>query len=244
MDLLKPTDLFRGPEQGWDYYMGRWSGAYEGIRAVDKQRGPFALRTGRPFSDGIIRARLLLHPASESGSLLLRSSAEKGEQRGYEVLFDPRQQRVAVLRHDQQIEVLGERSTLVRTAAAFGIRIALEGARIRVWMQTPAPTPEGANASEGAEDEGNAKDQPILDVTDSQPDLGQGLLGVRNQGAALSLDDLSVETEQGRWAVGGFALSSEGQNAAASCPGGLSEELGWPAFCLLLLNLNEFVYVD
>src|ERR1041385_5007637 len=43
MDKLKPEFFLIGPPVGWTYYRGRWSGAYEGIRTVERERGPFAL---------------------------------------------------------------------------------------------------------------------------------------------------------------------------------------------------------
>ena len=43
MGKLKAGDFLLGPQTGWNYQRGRWSGSYEGIRTVERDRGPFAL---------------------------------------------------------------------------------------------------------------------------------------------------------------------------------------------------------
>jgi hypothetical protein len=63
-DKLRAEDHFIGPREGWSYHRGAWSKDYEGIRTVDRVRGPFALWTGRELTHGIIQAKLILHAAS------------------------------------------------------------------------------------------------------------------------------------------------------------------------------------
>ena len=69
-------------------------------------------------------------------------------------------------------------------------------------------------------------------ATDPEPFTEPGHLGIRAWGAALSVDDLR--------------LTTDGHEVALLPP----PETGDPnrraleAFCLLLLNLNEVVYVD
>ena len=74
--------------------------------------------------------------------------------------------------------------------------------------------------------------KPVIDFTDPKPLLASGQVGARAWGAALSIDDLVLRPD------------------GAASVGVRDEELTAPerrareAFCLLLLNLNEVVYVD
>ncbi len=74
--------------------------------------------------------------------------------------------------------------------------------------------------------------QPTLVATDPQPFTEPGHLGIRAWGAALSVDDLRLKTDGRELAVLPSAEASDPDRRALE------------AFCLLLLNLNEVVYVD
>ncbi len=78
----------------------------------------------------------------------------------------------------------------------------------------------------------NDSPNPTLLATDPQPILRPGLVGVRAWGAALSIDDLRLTTGGQEVAVvPGAEVSDPDRRALES-------------FCLLLLNLNEAIYVD
>ena len=97
------------------------------------------------------------------------------------------------------------------------IRLRLEalGPRLRAWILSPGP-----------------ETAPSIDVTDADPVLGAGLAGVKTRGAAIGVDDLRVET-------GGRTVALL-EGASLTTP----RERALAAFCLLLLNLNEVVYVE
>ena len=96
MKQLPASDYLRGPSSGWTYYKGRWSAGYEGIRTLDRDRGPFALWNGKEFSNGIIQATVLLDRAADFGAILFRSKSDGQEQRGGELVLDARRQRLAL----------------------------------------------------------------------------------------------------------------------------------------------------
>jgi hypothetical protein len=99
MDKLQPQHFLIGPTTNWSYYRGHWSSAYEGIRTVDRERGPFALSSMPNFSNGVVEAKIVLHTACESAGLLFRASAKENELHGYEVRFEPREHQVVLRRH-------------------------------------------------------------------------------------------------------------------------------------------------
>jgi len=78
----------------------------------------------------------------------------------------------------------------------------------------------------------NGDKQPIFDLIDSQPLIEAGLIGVRSWGGALSLDDLSITTSGRKVSVAGETDHDQPHQRALE------------SFCLLMLNLNEVVYVD
>ena len=212
LEKLKGEHFLIGPQAGWSYYRGRWSGAYEGIRTMERDRGPFVLATLPGFSNGVVETKVVLHTACESAGLLFRASAKEHEAHGYEVVIEPREQRVLLRRHSGELTTLAQSSAPVPTGQSLPLKVQFDAARIRVWLSD------------------NSK--PILEFTDPKPILITGQVGVRAWGAAVSVDDL--------------VLRPDGASSMAV----LDEQLAAPdrralqAFCLLLLNLNEVVYVD
>jgi hypothetical protein len=229
MNRLRPTDFILGPTNGWSYFIGRWSAAYEGIRTLDRQRGPFALWAGHAAADGTLLATVLVHPAAESASLLIRSTSDHQEQGGYEVVLDPRRGRLLLKRHRGEVEVVAEAPVSIPSATPVKLMIEFNAARIQVWL-----------AAAGKEFD------PVLDVTDAKPILTAGLVGVRSAGAAMSVDTLTLETAEGFTPiVPPASMAGMTQSDLARRTAGVSLDPSvWQSFCLLLLNLNEFIYVD
>jgi hypothetical protein len=78
----------------------------------------------------------------------------------------------------------------------------------------------------------NHATRPNLDLTDTNPLTGKGLFGIRTWGAALSIDDLRLPLDPT-----GLAPSPERGRPSR-------EQEALQSFCLMLLNLNESIYVD
>jgi hypothetical protein len=260
MNKLKPAQFLTGPTDAWTYYRGRWSTAYEGIRTVDRDRSPFALATVPAFSNGVMEAKVVLHTACESAGLLFRASVKDNEAHGYEIVLEPREQRIVLRRHAGELTTAAQATAEIPTARSVPFKVQFEGARLRVWL-----------------DHGS---KPAIDFTDLKPLLNAGQVGARCWGAALSIDDLvllptdlpdpggtghrpvlggnlppsvagakdgSHPKSVDRTAGGPVARSPQTNSATIRI---IDEQLPSPArrareaFCLLLLNLNEVVYVD
>ena len=212
MNKLKPEHFLIGPSSDWSYHRGRWSGAYEGIRTMERDRGPFALTTTPGFSNGVIEAKAFLHTACESAGLLFRASARDHELHGYEVALEPREQRIVLRRHAGAVTTLAQSVADIATARRLPLKIQATDAHIRVWL--------GDNA------------MPVIDFADPKPILASGQAGARAWGAALSIDDLVLRPD------GAAPVAIRDHQLAPP------ERRALQAFCLLLLNLNEVVYVD
>jgi hypothetical protein len=162
-----------------------------------------------------MEASVFLHHACESAAFLLRASAKSDEIHGYEVALEPREQRLVLRRHAKELTVLAQAKANIATATDLRVKIQLAGSDIRVWL--------GDNLK---------PEKPTLAFRDAAPILAAGQLGVKTWGAALSIDGLSIRTE------GGAAITIRNHQLQPA------ERRALQAFCLLLLNLNEVVYVD
>ena len=211
---LPPAGFLIGPRDGWNYHRGFWAPAYEGIRVVDRQRAPFALWQGASFTDGVVEARITLSGATESAGLLLRAKPEGDESRGYEIVLDPRAQRIALRRHAAEMTTIAEAGARIPIGKPFAVRIEIIGAQVRVSL--------------------HGEHLPLLDARDTQPILHAGQVGARTWGGALSLDDFTVTILKG------------GGGERIAVPSGADDPArrALQSFCLLVLNLNEVVYVD
>jgi hypothetical protein len=211
---LQPVHFLIGPREGWTYHRGFWAPAYEGIRVVDRQRAPFGLWGGANFSDGVVEATITLPAASEFGSLLVRAKAEGDDSRGYEVVLDPRRQRIALRRHAAKMTTIAEAGARIPLGQPFPVRIEFVGVQMRVSLY-------GTRL-------------PLLDAHDDQPIASAGQIGVRTWGGAMTLDNLEV------------TVLSGGSGERIAVPSGATDAArrALQSFCLLVLNLNEVVYVD
>ncbi len=212
LDLLPIERFLIGPAEDWNYYRGRWSGGYEGIRTVDRDHGPFALASAASFTNGTIEARVTLHVACESAGLFVRAQARDHQAAGYEIAFKPREQRMQLRRHEGEVTLLADAPAMLPVGKAFAVKIDCRDARLRVWI-------DGAPS-------------PAIDRVDAKPLFAGGRVGIRAWGAPVSLDDLIV-TGDGRAALRLVDRHLEAPEVRAR------QALG-----LLLLNLNEVVYVD
>jgi hypothetical protein len=214
---LGDGDLLSGPAQGWRYGRGAWGGSYEYIVNVDAARGPFALAETSTFADGTLTARLRLHAGAEVGGLILRggtSGDATASHTGYDVVLDAREQAIALRRHTPD-------KVTVLSSAPLAVRP-------QQWyaLRVAASGPRLRVWLDGSA-------EPVLDATDAEPITAAGHPGVRVWGASMDVDGLTVES------AGATTVLAEGVGEA-----GRAERQALASFCLVLLNLNEFVYVD
>jgi hypothetical protein len=215
LQQLKPADFLGGPAQPWQYYRGAWSKGYEGINTVEAQRGPFALWPMATVGDAVIEGQLLLHPASERASVLFRAVPRGEVFEGYEVSLDPRKGIVSLRRHEEKgLKMLAEAPAVVAASQWHHLKIEAAGARLRVWFDCP--------------------NQPLLDVTDPKPFLRPGQVGVHAWGSPLSVEDFLAVTDGQTLHLGDKPATTPAQ----------ARRQALKSFCLVMLNLNEFAYVD
>ena len=211
---LRTNEFLVGPTHGWNYHRGYWAPGYESIRVVDRQRAPFALWPGARFTNGRMEARIQLASSTEFASLLLRTQVSDDVAQGYEVRFDGREQRLSLVRHGKELVTVATAAAPLPVGTMIPVQIEADGARVRVWL--------------------NSHTQPVLDTVDPQPWLTAGNVGVRTWGGALEMEDLTLQLTDG----------GPGERVHVSPHHPDPAHRALQAVCLLILNLNEVVYVD
>ncbi|MEW6159742.1 MAG: PSD1 and planctomycete cytochrome C domain-containing protein [Verrucomicrobiota bacterium] len=224
MKQLRPDDFLTGPSAGWDFYRGHWSAPYEGIRTMDRQRGPFALWQSAPFQDGSIEGAIMLHTAAELGAIVFRAAADKDELRGYELVMDPRHQQVSLWRHAPGPELLITKPAAVPVGKLIPFKMEFSGAEISLkW---------------------NGDATPALEFADAHSGIVAGRAGVRAWGAAISFDRLVIGANGHRIECHAALERKVSSNGQARRSNSDADRQALASLCLLLLNLNEFVYID
>ncbi|MFM7100600.1 MAG: DUF1549 and DUF1553 domain-containing protein, partial [Verrucomicrobiota bacterium] len=209
---LAPGHFVRLPS-GWIPLRGHWPDQYEGNQILRRGEGPAGLVPGLVLREGTLHARLLPHPALESAGVLFRARPDGDRVRGLEVLLEPRERRLSLRRLQPDPGILAT-APVESAADPQDLRLEVRGGRIRVWLGS------------------NALGSPRVDVADPEPAAPAGTVGFRAWGAALSVDQLVVESAAGRQEILPDRAEADPARRALA------------AVCLMLLNLNETVYVD
>ena len=225
----KPSNFLEGPAAGWEYFRGRWYDAGDSIDWVDPQRRPFALHETLRFPGGELSTELFMHSNSEGASVYFRGGNKGDLYSGLELLLDPREDRVELRRHGKDLGKVKSAPARLDTGVWYRVRISLEGAELRVWV--------GLSGS---------GEKPVLEVSLEKSSEPGDRVGLSAREAPIGLGSLAVKTG-GRESAAPIAEEAWIPAArAAPGEGGLSrsQRQALHSFCLVLLNLNEFVYID
>ncbi|MEN9675789.1 MAG: hypothetical protein RIS76_1685 [Verrucomicrobiota bacterium] len=212
---LLPASRFLGvPGPDWESHKGYWPREYEGNKALEPGRGPFALWSGAMVSEGDFEMEVVPQVGcSQVGILWCATVSEGGADRGYELVLAPREGRAALrcLTPTNAVE-LAACSGWTLQGDRLPVRVTLHDGRIAVFLHEDS--------------------QPVMQTHTVPGGPVTGRLGVRAWGSGVSLDRPRWNAGQGPvplWP----ARSREwaGRKALESA-------------CLLVLNLNEVAYVD
>jgi mono/diheme cytochrome c family protein len=225
LDKLHAEDFLSGPQAGWTYGRGLWGKGYEGILSLinPMTNGPYALDNEVRFADGTVEGKVMLADGADLAAVIIRGRASGQAHVGYDVVLDPRARTVCLQRHVNDVNdvrVLASAHADLSPGDWARFRIEAVGGRFRVWLNAT-----GAEIADSS--------APVLDATDPDPLTDAGSLGMRAWGAAVTFDNVSVKfgAQEARIADGPADAERPSRQAMRS-------------LCLVLFNLNEFVYVD
>ncbi len=161
--------FLRGPDTGWEYHKGKWTGGYEGIVNAERDWPAYALY-GVSSGDVMVSGRFLLDGITERSSVLLRARPGGGVFDGYSVLLDKGRGEIAILRHQgEKITTLSKRA-FHEFRKELDIAITLQGGSILVSYGSKEP----------------------LKALDPDPIGGEGRVGVSAWGGEVSIDGLTI----------------------------------------------------
>jgi hypothetical protein len=212
---LPPSRFLVGPDTGWEFYKGSWPREYEGNRALESGRGPFALWTGSVVTNGTLEFDFVPQGACTQVGILLRAAppAGTGGETGYELVLEPRDRR-AVLRRLEPGRVI-ELATVSDVDFSSGhlpVRIELRDDQFSVHF--------------------HREPQPAFTARMAPGGPASGQLGVRAWGAAVGFDRFRWTDPTGTRSLSPIRRADWAQQKALE------------SVCLLVMNLNEVLYVD
>lgn len=228
-----PSRFWASPPPAGSWGAACGGGGYEGILNLDPATGPFALWLGagrQPasgdfedkgrFVDGLVKAELFLRGATELAAVVVRGlSAGAGlTQRftGYELAVVPTLKSIELRKATATgATVLAATKRDIEPDAWLHLRLEIDGGQIRAML--------------------NREPTPTVAADDPEPLTQAGHVGLRTWGAALEARDLFVQPAGGERVRIDPAQPPNAAEAAARAQ---------RDFCLLILNLNEFLYVD
>jgi hypothetical protein len=207
--------------RGWQRYGGVWR-LNDDAYSAEAAPGAKAIWNQVALADGVVEADVKLNSPAGDGGLVLRVSQPTDgvdSLTAYNVNF----QRGAIRLGKHQ----NNWRQLVREPFEFGVdrwhhlRVELMGPRVRIFV--------------------DATEEPVIDYVDEQP-LAAGQVGLRTFNTKMSVKNLRVFAD-GKTHTAHFQHEAPTAVAATPSPG-LAERRAWASLCLLVFNLNEFVYID
>jgi hypothetical protein len=212
-----PADRFLVPPgDDWECHKGLWPREYEGNRALEPGRGPFALWRGASVSDGELAVEIAPQVGCSQVGLLWHASVGSGGagERGHELVFEPREGRLMLRRLTRAgAVVLASRDGVALEKGRLKVRVRLEAGRMTVLLGDDLV--------------------PALQATAVAGFPASGRLGVRAWGSGVSLDRF-------RWTPAGGIPRAVCPDRSPDW----ARHRALESACLLMLNLNEVAYVD
>ncbi|HUE73455.1 MAG TPA: DUF1549 domain-containing protein [Pirellulaceae bacterium] len=203
---------------GWEQFGGKWQLRDDGGLAVDGTHGAKVIHEKLEIGDGTVWAQVMLLEGGGDAGLVLRvSQAGGGVDRLHAYNINLKKDQIRLGKHQHDWRAVATSAMELAANQWHDVKVVLEGARIRIYV--------------------NQAEQPQIDFTDDKP-LPAGKIGFRSYAVSSAVRNVKVQT-------GDQTSSLEFKPAAdAFSPAASSSQRAVASLCKLVLNLNEFVYVD
>jgi hypothetical protein len=200
---------------------GTWSAGGEREILVEPDVGGKIIWPGRTLGDGVVEATVHLTSAVGDLGILLRvQDAQAGVDSltAYNVSLMP--DAICVGKHRGDFRKLARSALPATSAGSQRLKIELVGGQIRVWVA--------------------GSERPLIDVVDPDP-LPAGKMGLRTNQAGGAFRDVRARTSSGSWLAGEPRPEHDTTGAEVV---DASARRALAALAKLILNTNEYVYVD
>ncbi|MEM7232872.1 MAG: PSD1 and planctomycete cytochrome C domain-containing protein [Planctomycetota bacterium] len=221
---LNPEHYLFGPRGNWVYHRGIWGGGYEQIDVAEVERGPFALWKKQAFAELNVSGSLFLQPSAERASLIVQAQSDGDTWKGIEVALDPRKSQIVLTRRPDQ----GTKRVVVPFDVPRGVwskfRLEASEKHLSFWL-------------------GESR-KPVLRVEHETPQTA-GYFGVSAWRGQLSFNEVAIESKGRVWDLARETeRRPDTQERMKHHDKTTAQRAALRALAQIILNLNEFVYVD
>lgn len=204
-----------GPSGDWEYHKGYWPREYEGNRMLSAGRGPFALWTGATVSEGTLDVEIVPQVSCSQVGILWGAEGSPDGGGGTG--------RELVLEpRDGRASVRALTPTNSVVLASMS-GLTLREDRIQVQIRI---------GKEGTTVHFHGGADPAMQFHEASTGPLHGRFGVRAWGSGVSLENF-------RWTSGGKSVA-----VWTPKPSGWAQQKALESACLVVMNLNEVLYVD
>ena len=230
--ILPSKQFFKGPTSGWDYFKGKWTGGYESALRAEIEWPAFALFK-MESRDQKISGKFQLQDITERVSILIRAQVRGDQFDGYVALIDANSNEVSLKRYNKgEIETLAKESTGDLKAGFLDFELELVENRIGFKIS-------GSVGTEAIK----------VFAKDNEPILGEGRFGISSWGGSVTFDKLSIENNEKKYPItqinhSASKLIGSDTEIILNKDQQIIERRAMAELCSMLLNLNEFIYVD
>ena len=202
----------------WHYYGGDWTAYKDGTYGVKTDGFQYAVWLDPVVADGEVECNLMATEEYDAELLLRVASPRRGVDtfRGYEVAINARGGYVRLAKHQDDFQPIIDVPYDIEPSQWHRLKVRLDGGRIRVYI--------------------DGSDEPLIDHIDAKP-LSAGRVALRTGGEAR-FGALSIRSGKNTWQAN-FTPPVADKSASLT-----PERRALAAICNMVLNLNEFLYVD
>jgi hypothetical protein len=204
---------------GWQQFDGQWNRRDDGGVRVETHPGAKIVREELTFENGTVEADVMLIGESGDAGLILRVTEPKSGVNALSAYnINLRSSSLRLGKHENNYRQLATVKMTIEPGKWHHVKVQLDSGRIRIWLDAAA--------------------EPQIDFTDERP-LPAGSLGFRTHQAEAAIRNIRLHrSEQTEDIPLEFSSPVPSTTALAPSDRALAE------LCKLILNLNEFVYVD
>jgi hypothetical protein len=208
----------RVPERqlaNWSYFGGEWSIREDQGHQVEPNPGAKAVWDAVTFADGTIECEvMLLGGGGDAGILVRAANPREGTDSVTAYNINFLRNQLRLGKHQNNWRALATASIDCVPDQWQRLKVKVEGARVQIFF--------------------NGAETPQIDYTDPEP-LPPGRIGFRTFQARTAFRNLKVQSGDDTWTA---------DVKASGAPVQPTYRDALAALCKIILNLNEFVYID
>ncbi len=223
--VVAPSPDGKSLLSGWRHFGSKWIANTDGSYAVSPGGGIKAVWDDVHLQDGAVEANLKLLQGGDVGLLLRVTQAAEGTDALHAYNINLTHDIIRIGKHRNNWQELVRAPLTTRPGDWRHVRAEITGAQIKVFVDNAAT--------------------PILEFSDPEP-LPAGSVGLRGHSAKGEFRNLQVAAN-GKTFIADFAQASHRSGVifapmTAAVDDSVRQALA--SICLMILNLNEVIYVD